>query len=255
MTSRPGTATGRRDALAERLFGATIGGWDLIAVYLGDRLGYYRALAGREAATPAELAAATGTDERYTREWLEQQAVSGVLDVENPGTDAEDRRYALPPGHAEALTDRNSLAHVAPLARGFVAAAGRARDLVGVYRSGEGVSWEAYGDDMREAQGDTNRPLFLGPLGGGASPGHPRRPRAAPGRPARPGRRHRLRGGLVVDRHRAHLSEGLRGRARPRRPPSRRSSASTTSRGRSRSLRRCGAWPVSEARFSWSTSG
>ena len=35
----------RRDALVERLFNATLGAFDLYAVYLGDRLGLYRALA------------------------------------------------------------------------------------------------------------------------------------------------------------------------------------------------------------------
>ena len=34
------------DALVERLFGAVLATMDLHAVYLGDRLGYYRALAG-----------------------------------------------------------------------------------------------------------------------------------------------------------------------------------------------------------------
>jgi ubiquinone/menaquinone biosynthesis C-methylase UbiE len=34
-------------------------------VYLGDRLGYYRALAGTDGMTAAELAAGTGTDERF----------------------------------------------------------------------------------------------------------------------------------------------------------------------------------------------
>ena len=63
------------DAFVERLFGAVLATMDLQAVYLGDRLGYYRALAAG-ALTSAELAARTGTAERYAREWLEQQAVA-----------------------------------------------------------------------------------------------------------------------------------------------------------------------------------
>ena len=35
----------QRDALAERLFGAALGAYELMTVHLGDRLGYYRALA------------------------------------------------------------------------------------------------------------------------------------------------------------------------------------------------------------------
>ena len=35
----------RRDELVERLFGSALGAMDLLCVYLGDRLGMYRALA------------------------------------------------------------------------------------------------------------------------------------------------------------------------------------------------------------------
>ena len=67
-----------RDALAKRLFGACIGALDLLHVYVGDRLGLYRALAGGPATT-SEVARRCGIHERYAREWLEQQAVAGIL--------------------------------------------------------------------------------------------------------------------------------------------------------------------------------
>ena len=35
-------AAAGRDALVERLFQATLGAWDVLTVYLGDRLGLYR---------------------------------------------------------------------------------------------------------------------------------------------------------------------------------------------------------------------
>ena len=54
----------QRDAFAERLFGAALGAYELMTVHLGDRLGYYRALAERDDSTSAELAAATDTQER-----------------------------------------------------------------------------------------------------------------------------------------------------------------------------------------------
>ena len=53
-------AVERRDALAERLFLNAVGAFDLYSVYLGERLGLYRALADRGAMTPSELAAAAG---------------------------------------------------------------------------------------------------------------------------------------------------------------------------------------------------
>ncbi|HSK83254.1 MAG TPA: hypothetical protein VK902_07585, partial [Rubrobacter sp.] len=62
----------RRDALVERIFGSSIGFMEILSIYVGDRLGFYRALADNAAgATASELADATGTHERYTREWLE----------------------------------------------------------------------------------------------------------------------------------------------------------------------------------------
>jgi hypothetical protein len=48
----------RRDALVQRLFEATLGTWDLLAVYLGSRLGLYRAL---PVGLVGEGAAGTGT--------------------------------------------------------------------------------------------------------------------------------------------------------------------------------------------------
>ena len=67
------------DALAQRLFGAVLGAMDVQAAFLGDRLGWYRALAGDQGLTSTELADRTATAERYAREWLEHQAVTGIL--------------------------------------------------------------------------------------------------------------------------------------------------------------------------------
>ena len=52
-------------------------------VVIGDRLGLYRAMAGRGPITPTELAEATGTDERYVREWLSAQATAGYVSLED----------------------------------------------------------------------------------------------------------------------------------------------------------------------------
>jgi SAM-dependent methyltransferase len=151
------------EEFGERLFGAVLGAQLVQAAYLGDRLGYYRVLAA-EPLTAPELAVRTGTAERYAREWLEHQAVAGVLTVDDPAAAPAERRFRLPAGHAEVLTDVLSPNHVLPLAR-FVGGAGLHLDaLVGAYRSGGGVSWAQLGVDVREGQGAANRPLFLGAL-------------------------------------------------------------------------------------------
>jgi 2-polyprenyl-3-methyl-5-hydroxy-6-metoxy-1,4-benzoquinol methylase len=153
-------ALARRDVLASRLGDAVLAAMELQTVYLGDRLGLYRTLADGGPATPPELAVRAGIAPRYAREWLEQQAVAGILDVEDVAAAPDDRRYALPAGHAEVLTDETSLSYTAPLARFLVGSAQRMPDLLEAYRSGGGVDWAAYGPDVIEAQEAGNRPQF-----------------------------------------------------------------------------------------------
>ena len=151
----------RRDALAGRLLQSFQGAADMLANYLGDRLGYYRALADHGPATSVELAARTRTNERYAREWLEQQAATAVIDVDDAGKEAKERRYALPEGHAQVLADADSLFYMTPLAQSFAAAARKTEELVNAYRTGGGVSWADFGKEMRESQAAFNKPLFL----------------------------------------------------------------------------------------------
>ncbi|ROS23062.1 bifunctional 2-polyprenyl-6-hydroxyphenol methylase/3-demethylubiquinol 3-O-methyltransferase UbiG [Cellulomonas sp. PhB150] len=146
------------DAVADRLMAATLGAQELFAVYVGERLGWYAALAARGPTTSAELASSTGTDERYAREWLEHQAVSGYVTVDG------EHRFVLTDGAREVLTDADSPLYLAPLGR-LQAASGRVvDDLVEAYRAGGGVSWQQMGDDARTSQGALNRPFFLGAL-------------------------------------------------------------------------------------------
>jgi hypothetical protein len=80
------------EALVERLFGATIDALELYSIYLGAELGLYRALEQRGPATYADLADRAGIAERYAREWLEQQAVAGLLEAEDAEVEAAKRR-------------------------------------------------------------------------------------------------------------------------------------------------------------------
>jgi 2-polyprenyl-3-methyl-5-hydroxy-6-metoxy-1,4-benzoquinol methylase len=153
-----------RDALVARLFEAALGAFDLAALHVGERLGFYGALADGPA-TAAELAAATGTAPRYVREWLEQQAVTGILEVDDPAADEDRRRYALPAAHRDVLLHPESLAYMAPVARAMMGIAAQMPSLLDVFRTGAGLSWEAYGADIREAQASTNRPMFANLLG------------------------------------------------------------------------------------------
>ena len=163
----------QRDALAGRLFQSMLGALDLFHVYLGSHLGLYDVLRAKGWATSAELALATQLSERYVREWLEQQAVSGILDVEEVGADAHSRCYALSPGHAEVLLERNSLNYGAPFLRSVVSVASQLPAVARAFRNGGGVPYEAYGADMREGIADANRVFFLNLLGSNWFPAIP----------------------------------------------------------------------------------
>src|SRR5687767_12722879 len=93
-----------------------VGTVELLSVYLGNRLGLYRALQDEGPATSAELSSRGSINERYAREWLEQQAVAGLLEVDTPSDDALARRYHLPAEHAEPLLDDRSLNYIAFIA-------------------------------------------------------------------------------------------------------------------------------------------
>jgi SAM-dependent methyltransferase len=160
-------AAERRDALVERLFGASLGAFDVLAVYLGVRLGLYRALNELGSATPEELAAAAGLHERYVREWLEQQARSGILEVD------DERRFSLPAGHDEALLDETSLNYVAPFGKLIVACVRPIDALLDAFRTGDGVPYADYGVDLHEGQAEFTRPMFEQLLGTEWLPGIP----------------------------------------------------------------------------------
>lgn len=88
---------GQAEALANRVFGATVSAVDLLTVYVGDRLGLYRILGQQGPLRPAELAIAAGMHPRYAREWLEQQAVTGILLVDDPSAPMRSGATPCPP--------------------------------------------------------------------------------------------------------------------------------------------------------------
>ena len=103
----PPAVTCRPDKLMSFVFravdevGATL---NTALVVMGDKLGFYTALSQAGPLTPCELAAKTGTSERYVREWLNAQAAGGYVEYQ-----PDDGRYTLPPEQAVALTDGRAL--------------------------------------------------------------------------------------------------------------------------------------------------
>src|SRR5436190_1199099 len=147
-----------RDRFAERVFASSLGYFDILSIHLGLRLGLYRALADGGAMTSDQLASAAAIDERYAREWLEQQATRAILLADRI---AEPTRFTLPPGHAEVLLDDDSLSFMGASVGQLMSLPAALRAVEDAFRTGGGVPYEAYGQEGVEGQGASNRPTFL----------------------------------------------------------------------------------------------
>jgi SAM-dependent methyltransferase len=114
-------------------------------VVMGDKLGLYRAMADAGPLSPAELAARTGTTERYIREWLNAQAAGGFVEYE-----PESGRYTLPPEQTVALTDDTSPAFLPGL---FQLAFGSTLDsprITEAVKTGAGLGWHDHVGDVHD---------------------------------------------------------------------------------------------------------
>jgi predicted O-methyltransferase YrrM len=152
----------RTNALHERLFGDALGALELYTIYLGERLGLYRALAEGGPATSSQLAARTGTSERYVREWLEQHAASDLLAVDDPRAEPLACRYWLPPEHIAVLANSDDIRYEANSGVDIVRAGRWLPQLVEAFRAGTAPSplpWEP------EGRAEPNRTRFINLLG------------------------------------------------------------------------------------------
>jgi SAM-dependent methyltransferase len=148
----------RTEALGERLFGNALGALELYTIYLGERLGLYRALAEGGAATSSQLAARTGTTERYVREWLEHHAASELLVVDDPRAEPLARRYWLPPEHIPVLANPDDIRYEAYIGVDIVRGGRWLPELVEAFRVGNApppLPWEPEGRE------EANRAQFL----------------------------------------------------------------------------------------------
>jgi SAM-dependent methyltransferase len=142
----------------ERVFDSALGYFRVLSMYLGLRLGLYEALRGRDGSTSDQLAARTGIDERYAREWLEQQATAGILEVD---AGADPNVFRLSDGHAEVLLDPDSLSFAGASIRQLASLRGVIDHVVDAFKHGGGLPYEAFGEENTDGQGAANRPVYL----------------------------------------------------------------------------------------------
>ena len=114
-------------------------------VVMGDKLGFYRAMAGAGPLTSGELAGRTNTAERYVREWLNAQAAGGFVEYDN-----QSGRYTLPPEQTVALTDDTSPAFLPGF---FQIALGSVIDsprIMEAAKTGAGIGWHDHVHDVHD---------------------------------------------------------------------------------------------------------
>ena len=220
---------------------ATYGG---VMVSVGHRLGLYRALAGQGPVSSHELAARTGCDERYVREWLNSQVVAGYLalprrvgDVRaagrararargrgEPGRSCR-ARSTCPPRCGSTRSGRSRPSARARASRGATTTGGSSAASPTFYRN-------AYGAVARAGVASGARRRRREARAGRARGGHRLRPRAlddADGVGVRALALRRLRHARGVDRGRARRMP-----RRPGSPTASGSSAPTPARTRAR---------------------
>ena len=127
-------------------------------VVIGDKLGLYRAMAGAGSLTPAELAARTGTAERYVREWLSAQAARGYVSYDGDG------RFSLPDEHAVPLTDETSPACVIGAFEIAVGSVYATDTIAERFRTGDGFAWGAHDEHVLGGCERFFRPGYLNHL-------------------------------------------------------------------------------------------
>ena len=137
-------------------FGAT---FSAALVRIGDKLGLYKALAKSGPQTPAELAKATGTAERYIREWLSNQAAGGYVTY-----DPANGKFHLSEEQAFTMADESSPVFL-PGAFQVALAAVKSEDaLLDRFKTGAGLGWHEHHHELFEGTERFFRPGYAANL-------------------------------------------------------------------------------------------
>ena len=114
-------------------------------VIIGDRLGLYRTLDEVGPCTSGELATATGTHERYVREWLRGQAAGGYVSYD-PTTD----QYSLTPEQSFTLAQPDSPAYIPGAFLTVSAIVPAVPAITEAFTTGAGFGWHEQHPDLFE---------------------------------------------------------------------------------------------------------
>ena len=134
---------GRQEAFITKVLCDTSAAMVTTLASIGDRLGFFKDLASHGSSTSTEIAARTGTNERYVREWLGGMATAAYIDY-----DPASARFTLPREHAAALANEGG-----PFFFGGIYQMSRSMHMVvdqviQSFQKGGGVPQSEYPDDF-----------------------------------------------------------------------------------------------------------
>lgn len=122
--------------------------------YVGDRLGIFKSLAAAPV-TSEELAAKTGLNERYLREWLGAMTAAKYIDY-----DPASGRYSMPREHAMILADETSPFFMGGFMQIVAPEVGMAPKLVEAFRTGKGIPQSEYPAEVFEGIERGSAPMY-----------------------------------------------------------------------------------------------
>jgi SAM-dependent methyltransferase len=130
----------RTQAFAEQALAIVNGGFLSLMLSVGHRSGLFDKMATLPPSTVAEIASATGLNERYVREWLGAMVTGRIVRY-----DPARHTYSLPPEHAASLTRGAGPDNLAEFAQLVSLLGSIETQLVEVFRTGGGVPYSEFG--------------------------------------------------------------------------------------------------------------
>ena len=125
-------------------------------VYIGDRLDLFKTLAANGPSTVDQLAATTGLQERYLREWCAAMAASGFIDYDTTG-----QTFTLPPAKAAVLANEDSPVFVGGFAQMLPDHYAVIPRVIQAFREGGGVPYSQYTNDTFQGTERFFRPGYI----------------------------------------------------------------------------------------------
>ena len=128
-------------------------------IVIGDKLGFYRAMADGKSVTAAQLAERTGTAERYVREWLNANAASKYIEYH-----PESQTYSMTPEQAFILGMDDTPVHLPGFFHMVASCMKDEEKLVETFRTGKGFGWHEHEKGLFEGCERFFRPNYLANL-------------------------------------------------------------------------------------------